>query len=105
MEKANTEATKIANNSSMMILGFAIVTTILALLISVFITRLITVHINKLNATAKVIAEGNLSGEDINVKTNDEIGVLADSFNEMKRRLHSIINNVAANVEADNGRC
>ncbi|AVK97537.1 methyl-accepting chemotaxis protein [Lysinibacillus sphaericus] len=99
MEKANTEATKIANNSSMIILGIAIVTTILALLISVFITRLITVPINKLNATAKVIAEGDLSGEDINVKTNDEIGVLADSFNEMKRRLHSIINNVAANVE------
>ncbi|WP_337983549.1 methyl-accepting chemotaxis protein [Lysinibacillus sp. C5.1] len=99
MEKANTEATKIANNSSLIILGIAIVTTILALLISVFITRLITVPINKLNATAKVIAEGDLSGEDINVKTNDEIGVLADSFNEMKRRLHSIINNVAANVE------
>ncbi|MBL3732180.1 MCP four helix bundle domain-containing protein [Lysinibacillus sp. HST-98] len=99
MEKANTEATKIANNSSLIILGIAIVTTILALLISVFITRLITVPINKLNATAKVIAEGDLSGEDINVKTNDEIGVLADSFNEMKRKLHSIINNVAANVE------
>lgn len=99
MEKANTEATKIANNSSLIILGIAIVTTILALLISLFITRLITVPINKLNATAKVIAEGDLSGEDINVKTNDEIGVLADSFNEMKRRLHSIINNVAANVE------
>ncbi|TKI47907.1 methyl-accepting chemotaxis protein [Lysinibacillus tabacifolii] len=99
MEKANTEATKIAKNSSLIILGIAIVTTILALLISVFITRLITVPINKLNATAKVIAEGDLSGEDINVKTNDEIGVLADSFNEMKRRLHSIINNVAANVE------
>lgn len=99
MEKANTEATKIANNSSLIILGIAIVTTILALLISVFITRLITVPINKLNATAKVIAEGDLSVEDINVKTNDEIGVLADSFNEMKRRLHSIINNVAANVE------
>lgn len=99
MEKANTEATKIANNSSLIILGIAIVTTILALVISVFITRLITVPINKLNATAKVIAEGDLSGEDINVKTNDEIGVLADSFNEMKRKLHSIINNVAANVE------
>lgn len=99
MEKANTEATKIANNSSLIILGIAIVTTILALVISVFITRLITVPINKLNTTAKVIAEGDLSGEDINVKTNDEIGVLADSFNEMKRKLHSIINNVAANVE------
>lgn len=99
MEKSNAEATKIANNSSLIILGIAIVTTILALLISVFITRLITVPINKLNATAKVIAEGDLSGEDINVKTNDEIGVLADSFNEMKRKLHSIINNVAANVE------
>ncbi|UNT57053.1 methyl-accepting chemotaxis protein [Lysinibacillus capsici] len=99
MEKTNAEATKIAHTSSLIILVIAILSTILALLIALFITRLITVPVNKLAAAAKVIAEGDLSREDINVRTKDEIGTLANSFNEMKRNLHSLINNVIANVE------
>ncbi|MEK4231356.1 methyl-accepting chemotaxis protein [Solibacillus sp. FSL H8-0538] len=99
VEKTNVEATKIARTSSLIILVIAILSTILALLISLFITRLITVPVNTLAAAAKVIAEGDLSRDDINVRTKDEIGTLANSFNEMKRNLHSLINNVAANVE------
>ena len=99
MDKTNAEATDIARTSSLIIVVIAFFTTILAIIISVFITRVITGSIKKLNTAAKVIAEGDLSKEDIKVKTKDEIGTLANSFNEMKRNLHSLINNVAANVE------
>lgn len=99
MEKTNSEATKITDTSSALILVIAILSTILAILISLFITRLITVPVNKLATAAKSIAEGDLSQEDVDVRAKDEIGHLANSFNVMKRNLHSLINNVATNVE------
>lgn len=99
VEKTNSEATKIAHTSSTLILVIAILSTILAILITLFITRLITVPVNKLATAAKSIADGDLSQEDVEIRTKDEIGNLGHSFNEMKRNLHSLINNVATNVE------
>ena len=45
------------------------------------------------------IANGDLRGEDIEVKSNDEIGRLADGANEMKRRLKILVTNVARSAE------
>lgn len=67
---------------------------ILAILIGVLVSRLITKPIVAVSKGAKQIAEGNLSIEDINVKNNDEIGELAKSFNEMKMNLRHLIGQV-----------
>lgn len=99
VKKTNAEATKIAHTSSTLILVIAILSTILAIFITLFITRLITVPVNKLATAAKSIAEGDLSQEDVDVRAKDEIGNLANSFNTMKKNLHSLINNVSTNVE------
>lgn len=50
--------------------------------------------VNISNATGK-IANGDLSGELINVKSKDEIGDLANSFNKMAGNLREIIGNVS----------
>lgn len=99
LDKTSKEATKIARTSSVIISVIAVLSAILALFIALFITRAITVPVNKLAQAAKVIAEGDLTQQNVEVRTKDEIRGLADSFNLMKSNLHSLINNVAANVE------
>lgn len=43
---------------------------------------------------AKHIASGDLTQEDLHIKSKNEIGTLAKSFNEMKNSLRTIINNI-----------
>ncbi|WP_312847063.1 sensor histidine kinase [Paenibacillus popilliae] len=52
------------------------------MLIMFFVSRGLTRSIDRLNKTAKVIAQGGFS-ERVRLKSKDEIGVLANNFNEM----------------------
>jgi len=54
----------------------------LFMLIMFFVSRGLTRSIDRLNKTAKVIAQGGFS-ERVRLKSKDEIGVLANNFNEM----------------------
>lgn len=76
--------------------------SILILLISIVLGVISAIYINNTiakpiviisNATAK-IANGDLTGENIQVSNNDEIGELASSFNQMSVNLKNIIGNV-----------
>lgn len=98
VDKTNKEANRIAHLSSTIILIISVLSSILAIGIAIFITRAITVPVKKLAFATKVIAEGDLSQANIEVKTKDEIGDLGKTFNLMKANLHSLITNVAANV-------
>lgn len=100
LAKTNDEASRTAHLSSTIILIITILTTLLAIIIAIFITRAITVPVNKLATAARVIAEGDLSQENVEVQTKDEIGNLAMSFNLMKSNLHSLINNVSSNISS-----
>lgn len=72
---------------------------VICLAVGVLLVRSIVVPVNKLAAAAEVIAKGDLCQKDIEVRTNDEIRKLADSFNLMKTNLHSLIHNMTLNVE------
>jgi methyl-accepting chemotaxis protein len=50
--------------------------------------------INNMAKTASIIASGNLSINDINVNSKDEVKILADSFNNMKNGIKNIVKNV-----------
>lgn len=52
--------------------------------------------INRLVNEARVVAEGDLTGEDIEVESNDELGDLVTAFNDMKRNLVGLIRQVGA---------
>ncbi|MGX9134726.1 methyl-accepting chemotaxis protein [Rummeliibacillus sp. JY-2-4R] len=58
------------------------------------VRRIIVKPLLKVVAGAKQIASGNLTQEDINLKSKDEVGELANSFNEMKKNLQSIIQHI-----------
>jgi len=71
---------------------------IIAILLSL-IARSITRPLYKSVEFAKKIAEGNLE-EDINIKQNDEIGILADTLQHMVIKLREIVNGII--FSADN---
>lgn len=55
--------------------------------------------INRLVKEARVVAEGDLTGGDIDVESNDELGDLVSAFNDMKRNLVGLIRQVGAASE------
>lgn len=62
---------------------------LLAFIISIFLTRQITKPIKQMRNAAKNIASGNFK-ERINIKSKDEIGQLAQSFNVMIESLEEL---------------
>lgn len=80
-------------------LGLVIIGLFAALLI-VPISRIITNRLNKLRQSALIIAEGNLSHR-ADIRSQDEIGELAQAFNRMADKLETMIRNgkeLTANV-------
>ncbi|MEZ6242347.1 MAG: methyl-accepting chemotaxis protein [Phycisphaerales bacterium] len=71
--------------------------------IAVVLSRRIVSSIQAIVGRARRIAEGDLSDEMIDVRSDDEIRVLADSFNEMLRGLRNLtgqIGQVTANINS-----
>lgn len=75
-----------------------IVDTILALLLAYFIKRSIAAPIRKLVSSVAVVADGDLTQEDIIVKSKDEIRELATAFNRMKLNLRNLIGSINENA-------
>lgn len=63
---------------------------IIAIIIGLFFSRSITKPITKLKESADKISKGNL-GEPIEVRSKDEIGELAESFDNMRYSLRMVI--------------
>ncbi len=93
------ELSNAENVSSVIVLSISVISIIFSFIVVFFMTRAITIPVNKLATAANVIATGDLRQKNIKVKTKDEIRNLANSFNVMKFNLRSLINNVAKNVE------
>lgn len=93
------ELSNAENVSSVIVLSISVISIIFSFIVVFFMTRAITIPVNKLATAANVIATGDLRQKNIEVKTKDEIRNLANSFNVMKFNLRSLINNVAKNVE------
>ncbi|MGM0446619.1 MAG: ATP-binding protein [Bacillota bacterium] len=81
-KKANDRATQAIYSSIL----FSIAAIILAITLGIYISNKILKPINSLTDTIKDIAGGNLEKK-IDIKTHDEIGVLAEEFNSMTERL------------------
>ena len=99
VNRVNADVQRIAEVSSKLIIAIAVFTIIFATILAAFITRSITRPIKRLVKATSIIAEGDLTQADVEVKLNDEIKDLATAFNKMKSNLHTLIQSVSANVE------
>ena len=69
----------------------AVMAAIIALLLGVFLSRTLTRPIRELTRATHAISEGNLAQE-VPVRTNDELGELAQAFNKMSSELSRSVN-------------
>lgn len=69
-----------------------------AVVVALAMSKFITTPIHKLQGAVLTIASGDLTKEDVSVKTSDETKDLAESFNKMKQSLTTVIKTVSINT-------
>ena len=83
-----------AESSILWMLIISIGGVVIGILSLLALQRLFLKPINRLGRQARIMAEGDLTGEDIEVASNDELGDLVTAFNEMKHNLVGLIRRV-----------
>jgi methyl-accepting chemotaxis protein len=93
-KKGGDDATITVNstyaNSQLVVIIFIALVALLSIVIAIFIARLISSGINKIQDAAKKIAEGDMN-IDIDIDSTDEIGNLAKAFRKMKDAVSKLI--------------
>lgn len=98
MNEGSIENSNLVHSVNRMIIGLSVAAILMATLISVIISRMISRPMGLLSKAAETIAAGVLNEEDIKLKNRDEIGKLAQSFNLMKKNLQDLIGHVGLNT-------
>jgi two-component system NtrC family sensor kinase len=78
---------KVAESSRMMLIYTALAVVLVSVLTGIVVWRLIHVRVSALKEGTERLRRGEL-GYEIAVESHDELGELADSFNQMSRQLH-----------------
>lgn len=86
----------ISKTTSIIVLVLSI---IIGAVLIIYVRRTISQPLRVVVEAANVISSGDLSKQDIEVHTKDEIGQLGTAFNAMKASLASLIRNVQSNTE------
>lgn len=81
------------------LIAISIVAVVITFIVATLVARHIATPLGRLANAASTIAQGNLREDDINVSNKDEIGELASSFNNMKKSLRVLIQDVSINAE------
>lgn len=93
--EAETKAVQTdAESSILWMLIISVGGVVIGILSLLALQRLFLKPINRLGRQARIMAEGDLTGEDIEVTSNDELGDLVTAFNEMKHNLVGLIRRV-----------
>jgi methyl-accepting chemotaxis protein len=79
--------------------GIVVAATILSLLLAIATTRLIANPVREVGAVVRRIAAGDITSEDLEVRSADEIGELAHNINIMQQSLRGMIASVFASAE------
>ncbi|USB33070.1 methyl-accepting chemotaxis protein [Paenibacillus sp. YPG26] len=99
MTQGSKDTTAMVSSIKTTLIIACLISILLAVIIGIIISRLISRSVKALAEGAEKIAEGYLNQEDIAVKSRDEIGDLARSFNQMKSNLRNVISQVGFNTE------
>jgi len=78
----------------------AALAALLGVAIAILTARGISRPVTAVAAAAQRLAEGDLTGEELRVRTRDEVAVMAAAFNHMSRTLRELLQQVARSTEA-----
>jgi methyl-accepting chemotaxis protein len=83
------------NNSIIIMAVWGGIATLLAIFLGIYLTRSITVPLQKSVELADKIASGDLTAANLNISSKDEMGHLAASLNKMRASLSGLISKFA----------
>lgn len=93
------EAVDRSRAATTIVIVLSAIAIVLAVLIAVGLGRMIAIPLKRVQRASERIASGDLTGEEIKVKSRDEIGALASAFNAMTLSLRELVESVAASSE------
>jgi methyl-accepting chemotaxis protein len=99
-EQASLEANNLFANGRSQNMTLLIFAVILGMSIAFVTARSITKPLGMLTANVKEVAQGNLTVDPVVIKNKDEMGELAQSFNEMMSHLSHLIRQVSQSSDA-----
>ncbi|WP_458413687.1 methyl-accepting chemotaxis protein [Schinkia sp. CFF1] len=99
LAKTRADIFKKVNSTRLNLLVLSIFVLLLGCGIAFFISRMISKPVKNMAVIAEKIAGGDLTQDDIEVKTKDEIADLAHAFNDMTQNLREVIQQLTASAE------
>ncbi len=97
-EQVADEIQSAFSNMRNLIVVIVLITSVVVLTAAFALTKSITAPIIQLEKKLSVMSEGDLTSEDIKVKSRDEAGRAASAFNKMQGSLVHLISKVATNM-------
>ncbi|MFD1735087.1 methyl-accepting chemotaxis protein [Bacillus salitolerans] len=94
LESQSEEATESVDAVSFLLITILIIALLVGISIAVVLGIKISSPILQITSSMKQVASGDLSIEDVKVKTKDEVQELGESFNQMVGNLRSVITQV-----------
>jgi methyl-accepting chemotaxis protein len=82
---------------------FSCIIVLIGIILTILLKRSIVNPLHKVQKKISDVANGDLSGQDVTVRTKDEVKLLADDFNQMCSNLKVILENVNDVSEQING--
>lgn len=76
-------------------------TIILAIFFALWFSKGITRPINVLSNAAQEVSKGDFEGELVTIQSNDELKLLADTFNDMRGNIHSLVEEIKEQSKLD----
>ena len=87
------------HTSATIIAIISVLAIAIGIFLAMFLTNMIVKPIKKVVERVEEIAKGNLMGDELKVKSKDEVGVLTSSVNEMVASLRNLIGELNASAE------
>ncbi|WP_077328629.1 sensor histidine kinase [Virgibacillus siamensis] len=90
------------NHHFLLFILFLFLTTILlAVFFALWFSKGITRPVEKLSAAAEEVSKGELKGDPVNIRTNDELRLLGDTFNQMRTNIYELFEEIQDQSELD----
>lgn len=83
------------HNSAVFTVIIGIIATVICIVLSILMTVKIAKPLKIMANSVQQISQGDLTNENISVKSKDELGILANAFNEMKQSIRTLIRSTA----------
>ena len=93
------EAAALDTRMRVLELGLGLTGLLIGIVIAAFMTRSITLGINRMAGMLRQIAGNDLAVADLEIQSNDEIGKAIQDLNGMKNNLRQMIQSIAATAE------